>query len=840
MTMNWMCPSCHALVGAAAVERCFRCGADLSWIAERFIPEFVQSLKTPAAGVGIGGRSVSLSVELRWRGQASRVTGAVGQTLTIPLMGESVVVAPLNDAATPSVIVSFGKGESLALSLPGRSELPSGFELDVWHQVVETAAESRPGPILSQAVKRPACFLTPSGETTFGRGKRDKKIDHIVAGLDGLHFVVAQDSDGRFWIVDGPDPGVTFVNGRPILACRLHDGDLIYAGGFAWTLTAGRASTDRFLTSAEGIAGCRVEVNLLSIPERLNVRNLDFRSGRLTALVGPSGAGKSTLLKCLARLPGYDVPRDAVVYDGQIVNAVSRGQIGYLSQDAFIHESLTPEQILRFVALLRCADRSRAEPESLRSILADLALPSDRWSRPLSTLSGGEQRRVRIAAELVARPRVFFLDEPASGLDDANERLVMRLLRALSQRGCTVFLVTHGREAGTAAETAETKADPRSVSCDRVVRLVKGKVDKDRPAWDYSVTEPEAETTAKAVPPRPSARAQFISLLGREKSLIAADRSSRLAVPVFVAVLFGVALAIALPGEDRFDRLAFFAVLSAIWLGASLSLSAVVGERAVFDHESALYLRTLPYVAAKFIVYGFLGTLQGIVFFGALMAASKWVAGIVPQPLCEGWLMALAILVLLEVGGVCLGLFLSTFAGRSAVAAHLFLPLVMIVQIVFSAPVGGRDGAFVDAYRDSHFRSCAVWPTLWANRFVAIEGSNGIWLSEDAWHELRGATQIDDVRERIKHLEKNPVPAPRTSPPAWLTRTFHASISYCLFSRYGDTLFRCTVGSKGDDRKLFAYDAWSVDAALSIAALSLILLTLTVVVFKFPLGRLPF
>ena len=152
------------------------------------------------------------------------------------------------------------------------------------------------------------------------------------------------------------------------------------------------------------------------------LRGVDFAvpAGTVLGMLGPNGAGKTTAVKILttlllpdagsAKVEGHDVVRDA--------DAVRR-RIGLAGQSAAIQEELTGRENLEIMARLYHLGRKvarRRAPE----LLAQFDL-EDAADRPAKTYSGGMQRRLDLAASLVASPSVLFLDEPTSGLDPRSQ-----------------------------------------------------------------------------------------------------------------------------------------------------------------------------------------------------------------------------------------------------------------------------------------------------------------------------------------------------------------------------------------------------------------------------------
>ncbi|WP_434423130.1 ABC transporter ATP-binding protein [Nannocystis pusilla] len=163
------------------------------------------------------------------------------------------------------------------------------------------------------------------------------------------------------------------------------------------------------------------------------------------AIVGGSGAGKSTLLGALSGFSRASEGDVLVNGDDYYANFDAyRGQIGYVPQSDILHQTLTVDEALRFTAQLRLPeDTGDAEIAArVERVLADVDIEDRRTTR-ISELSGGQRKRVSIAAELLADPSLFFLDEPTSGLDPGLEKRLMYTLRRLADGGRTIVMVTH-------------------------------------------------------------------------------------------------------------------------------------------------------------------------------------------------------------------------------------------------------------------------------------------------------------------------------------------------------------------------------------------------------------
>jgi ABC-2 type transport system ATP-binding protein len=164
-------------------------------------------------------------------------------------------------------------------------------------------------------------------------------------------------------------------------------------------------------------------------------------AGTILGLLGPNGAGKTTAVRILTTLALPDAGRatvagiDVVKHPGEV-----RRYIGVAAQDVTLDPLLTGRQNLVIVGELsgmrRAASRARAAELLAQFELADAA------DRVVKGYSGGMRRRLDLAASLMTRPPVLFLDEPTTGLDPAGRQRVWDIIRALAGEGATVLLTT--------------------------------------------------------------------------------------------------------------------------------------------------------------------------------------------------------------------------------------------------------------------------------------------------------------------------------------------------------------------------------------------------------------
>ncbi|MGA2529734.1 MAG: ATP-binding cassette domain-containing protein [Acidimicrobiales bacterium] len=169
--------------------------------------------------------------------------------------------------------------------------------------------------------------------------------------------------------------------------------------------------------------------------------DLDVPTGSILGMLGPNGAGKTTAVRILttlalpdgghARVAGYDVVAEA---------AQVRRHIGVTAQDATLDEMLTGRENLAMIGRLCGLHKSEARSRAVELLdQFDLAEASD---RVLKGYSGGMRRRLDLAAGLVTRPPVLFLDEPTTGLDPTSRVRMWGIIRSLVADGVTLLLTT--------------------------------------------------------------------------------------------------------------------------------------------------------------------------------------------------------------------------------------------------------------------------------------------------------------------------------------------------------------------------------------------------------------
>ncbi|WP_326690763.1 MULTISPECIES: ATP-binding cassette domain-containing protein [unclassified Streptomyces] len=203
--------------------------------------------------------------------------------------------------------------------------------------------------------------------------------------------------------------------------------------------------------------------------------DLDVREGTVMGVLGPNGAGKTTLVRMLstllrpdggsAKVAGYDVVRQP---------RQLRRTIGLTGQYASVDEKLSGRENLYMIG--RLLDLPRAEARKRADELLERFSLTEAAKRPASKYSGGMRRRLDLAASMIGRPRVLFLDEPTTGLDPRTRNEVWAEVHNIVADGNTVLLTTQYMEEAEQLAKELTVIDRGKIIAEGRVPELKAKV----------------------------------------------------------------------------------------------------------------------------------------------------------------------------------------------------------------------------------------------------------------------------------------------------------------------------------------------------------------------------
>ncbi|WP_175431733.1 FHA domain-containing protein [Streptomyces hawaiiensis] len=540
--------------------------------------------------------------------------------------------------------------------------------------------------------------------------------------------------DGRMEIRDLGSHNGTYVNGQPIAkggSQLLGPTDVVGVGHSTFRIVGDRL--EEFVDTGEVSFSARhLTVTVDGGKQILKDVSFGVPEKSLIAVIGPSGSGKSTLLKALT---GYrPANQGEVLYDNRNLYkqfAELRQRIGLVPQDDILHKELTVKKALKYAAKLRFpADTTGAEREArIDEVLRELKLDIHK-DKKVTSLSGGQRKRVSVALELLTKPSLIFLDEPTSGLDPGMDRDVMQLLRGLADDGRTVLVVTHSvaelaicdkllvmAPGGSVAyfgppEEAlnffgyDTWADVFSAfenyrDYDWAGRW-KGSQHYQMYAADIDAVAPQSVQVPHMQamkPPKPQGwMSQFITLVRRYVSVIVSDKGFLALMVILPAVLGAVSLLIdadkgllpnpanpqtgrIIPNGTATTVLLILAV-GACFAGAANSVRELIKERVIYERERATGLSRSAYLMSKVFVLGMITVLQGLLV-GVIGFSSREI----PE---EGLVLGGATLVELSIPIMALG-FTSMMFGliisslvKTAEKTMPLLVMFAIIQVVFT------------------------------------------------------------------------------------------------------------------------------------------------------------
>ncbi|MGH2410436.1 MAG: ATP-binding cassette domain-containing protein, partial [Chloroflexota bacterium] len=312
-----------------------------------------------------------------------------------------------------------------------------------------------------------------------------------------------------------------------------------------------------------------------------------------------------------------------------------------------------------YAAQLRLPPDTTAEERARRidEVLAEVRMEGHR-DQVISRLSGGQRKRVSIAAELLAQPSVLFLDEPTSGLDPGLDKTVMGLLRLLCDKGRTIILVTHATEnIGQCTLVAFMRrggslayfGPPRDAlaffgvsSMPDVYTLLEQGDDstarhqqrfQESPLYQRYILDRRQEAAALTVGAGAAPRAaggldlhggvrQWGILSRRYAELLRRDRLNLLILlaqaPVVGLLLFLVvsSQSYTSAGLSGTQQVLLMLTLAAIWFGTINAAREIVKERPIYLRERLATLRVWPYILSKVAVLSLLSIGQSVVLLG--------------------------------------------------------------------------------------------------------------------------------------------------------------------------------------------------------------------------------
>lgn len=429
--------------------------------------------------------------------------------------------------------------------------------------------------------------------------------------------------------------------------------------------------------------------------------NFKLQAGEILAIIGRSGQGKSTLLRLLQGIHKSGDESSVQIGSLDYRNAEIRKHISFLEQDPELRKDLTVrETLLDGGRVYMNKQDFKINATGRMEKFCELFGLSDRMDNSVKTLSGGESRRAALARELMGNPGLIVLDEPLSGLDPFNSKILCSHLKQLSFLGHTIILTTHSYEAleiankvlvlhqgeqgffGSPQEAYHyfETSDPE--------KILSSLNDETSSNWQKVFEEKKIQETmathVTAAIQKTDNKINFcfpkteLSPMFLYKVMLTAKQWFRdkgkfialLAQPLVIGFLFSQIFS----SLTSLWIVAFAIILSANWLALSLSIREIVQEKEILRNEFRKGVSVVTTVTAKLFLPTLVAWLQTLIVY--LFVSIRTQVHVSPAPL----LLTVAAMV---IPPVTVGLTVSAFA-KNAGQANALLPLLIIPQVALA------------------------------------------------------------------------------------------------------------------------------------------------------------
>ena len=522
-----------------------------------------------------------------------------------------------------------------------------------------------------------------------------KSLSNTWEALDSLHMDIPEGCSAR---VHAGKAEISFkdkivnTQGKSTRLIQLEEGKMIRLPGCTMSYAQGE------LTCKNLPLGFDVEVENLDVfaGKKQLLKGIDFklRAGEILAIIGRSGQGKSTLLRLLQGK--HKSGQDSFVSIGKLDyrNEEIRKHIAFLEQDPELRRDLTVKETLLDGARVGMSklDFKRNASGRLEKF-SELFGLSARLDNSIRTLSGGECRRVALAKELMGNPGLIVLDEPLSGLDPYNSKILCTHLKQLAFLGHTIILTTHSYEAleiadkilvlhqGQQAFFGSPKEAYNYFASDDPETILTNLNDETATQWKTTQQQriaPMRSTSAvEALVPSYFPKTRLSPVFFYKLSITAKqwfrDKGKFLTLllqPLIIGFLFSQIFS----NLTSLWIVAFAIILSANWLSLSLSIREIVQEKEILQAEFRKGVPILPTILAKALlptVVAFVQTLIVYLFVG--FRTLNW-----PSPP-----QLLLVILMMVLPPVAVGLAVSSLT-KNAGQANAMLPLLIIPQVALA------------------------------------------------------------------------------------------------------------------------------------------------------------
>lgn len=478
--------------------------------------------------------------------------------------------------------------------------------------------------------------------------------------------------------------------GRTFKQVKLQDGKSIRLPGcevgFSKGMLACRSLPQGYSVNVE-------HLDVFAGKKRL-LRDINFQlpAGEILAIIGRSGQGKSSLLRLLQGM--YACGNHSKVYIGGIDyrNEEIRKHVTFLEQEPQLRMELTVQETLLDGGRTSMNQRDFKTHAKIRlDQFCQLFGLEQRKDHAVRTLSGGELRRTALARELMGNPGLIILDEPLSGLDPYNARILCTHLKQLSFLGHTIILTTHTYEALQIANKVlvlhqgedafyGSPADAyHYFGTEDPEAILSGLTESSMSRWDATTDQKKMVDGLDSMIsennvyfPKTDLSPVFFYKVGLTAKQWIRDRGKTLTIllqPLIIGFLFSQIFS----NLTSLWIVAFAVILSANWLALSLSIREIVSEKEILRNEFRKGVSVVSTTLAKLFlptVVAWIQTLLVCLFVNYRVSAT-------PSPM---YLLCILAMVLPPVS---VGLTVSSFAKNSG-QANALLPLLIIPQVALA------------------------------------------------------------------------------------------------------------------------------------------------------------
>ena len=428
------------------------------------------------------------------------------------------------------------------------------------------------------------------------------------------------------------------------------------------------------------------------------LKGIDFElpAGEILAIIGRSGQGKSSLLKLIQGINSCG--KQSVLRIGGVDYRKSeiRRRIAILPQDPPLRPELTVEEtILDGARSSMDVKNFKADVRARLEKFCELFGLSARRHNLVKTLSGGEMRRVALARELMGSPGLVILDEPLSGLDPYNSRILCTHLKQLAFLGHTIILTTHSYEALQIANKVLVLHQGEEAFYGTVQNAYAHFNTTDPQTLLSSITQSKsAEWRASRAASREAFR-ENSSCAQKNESKYFFERTKlprnfaytvgitakqwfrdkgRIAALFLQPVIIGFLLSQIFSDKSSLWTVAFAIILCANWFALSLSIREIVQEKDILRDKFRRGVSTLSTLTAKFTLPVFFTLLQTAIVYAFISSR------ITPTPNIT---LIACVFACIAIPATAVGLFTSTLAKNTS-QANAFLPLLIIPQVALA------------------------------------------------------------------------------------------------------------------------------------------------------------